>query len=164
MAGSLAVSLREPVAACAFQIVTLRHACAGIRFFKIAFCARGFLITLPAACKRESRRDVNGCKTLYSLPHRELLNTTGHRMAAHLKSDQRRVYLFKRSAKALSHGAGESSRAQAKRRGCRESVALDEKTPQTYYGTCGWKSQLQFTDPLKSPACSCVSITLPASS
>jgi hypothetical protein len=40
-------------------------------------------------------------------------------MAAHLKSDQRRVYLFKRTAKTLSHGAGEvyrvgeSSRAQA---------------------------------------------------
>jgi hypothetical protein len=40
-------------------------------------------------------------------------------MAAHLKSDQRLVYLFKRTAKALSHGAGEvsrvgeSSRAQA---------------------------------------------------
>ena len=32
-------------------------------------------------------------------------------MAAHLKSDQRRVYLFKRTAKALSHGAGERDAA-----------------------------------------------------
>jgi hypothetical protein len=32
-------------------------------------------------------------------------------MAAHLKSDQRRVYLFKRTAKALSHRAGERDAA-----------------------------------------------------